>query len=251
MSVFGSYADYYDLLYADKNYQAEVEYLDAIIKQDNQAATSILELGCGTGAHAQVFAQKGYTIHGIDFSQKMINIASKKFNHNSSVTLDVGDVRTYRTSKQYDVVLSLFHVINYQITDSDLQKMVQTAAVHTKPGGLFIFDCWYGPAVLSQKPEVRVKRIKIGDVELTRLSEPKSYPEKNKVDVTFTLFVRDKKNHAITELSETHGMRYLFKPEIENLFEQNSFSCTGFYEWMTSKAPVSSSWGVCVVGKKK
>ena len=51
-SVFSSYARYYDLLYRDKDYAAEAEYVASLIRKFHPAARSIIELGSGTGIHA-------------------------------------------------------------------------------------------------------------------------------------------------------------------------------------------------------
>jgi methylase of polypeptide subunit release factors len=66
MSVFGAYARYYDLLYRDKDYAAEAQYVHRLIQSHALGARSILELGCGTGAHAVLLAGEGYRIHGVD-----------------------------------------------------------------------------------------------------------------------------------------------------------------------------------------
>ena len=44
-----------------------------------------------------------------------------------------------------------------------LQGGLQTARKHLDVGGLFTFDVWFGPSVLSVRPEQRFKVIKTGD----------------------------------------------------------------------------------------
>jgi ubiquinone/menaquinone biosynthesis C-methylase UbiE len=63
-AVFADYARYYDLLYRDKDYAAEAEYVAGLIRKFHPAARSILELGSGTGIHASLPAEKGFTVHG-------------------------------------------------------------------------------------------------------------------------------------------------------------------------------------------
>ena len=72
MSVFDGYARYYDLLYRDKDYAAEARHVHDIIQRHSPGAHSILELGCGTGAHAIHLATMGYAIHGVDRSHEML-----------------------------------------------------------------------------------------------------------------------------------------------------------------------------------
>ncbi len=164
MKNFGEYAHYYDLLYRDKDYEKEANFVHGLIHKYSPNARTILELGCGTGRHAELLASKGYDVLGIDRSREMLEAANKRLirlekTAAARLSFDQGDVRTYRTDKSFDAVISLFHVMSYQTTNKDLQDVFETAKVHLNRGGLFIFDCWYGPAVLTDRPAVRVKRL--------------------------------------------------------------------------------------------
>ena len=85
------------------------------------------------------------------------------------------------------------------------------------PGGLFVFDVWYSPAVYAQKPAVRIKRLAGEGVEITRLAEPAWYPNANRVDVRYTLLARDTDTGACQTLTETHPMRHFSLPELDLL----------------------------------
>ena len=71
-AVFADYARYHDLLYRDKDYAAEAEYVAGLIRKFHPSAGSILELGSGTGIHASLLAEKGFTVHGIERSPEML-----------------------------------------------------------------------------------------------------------------------------------------------------------------------------------
>ena len=77
MSNFNKYSEYYDLLYGDKDYSFESEYLYKHMTSDKELK-SLLELGCGSGGHAEFFSKKGIDITGIDMSSSMIEIAKNK-----------------------------------------------------------------------------------------------------------------------------------------------------------------------------
>ena len=57
---FNKIARYYDLIYKDKNYDDEVNYIDNLLEKYLKSEKKILELGCGTGKHALLFKKKGY-----------------------------------------------------------------------------------------------------------------------------------------------------------------------------------------------
>jgi predicted TPR repeat methyltransferase len=47
--VFNAFAKYYDLLYKEKDYTVEVDYIEKIIKNSRRDAKRILNIGSGTG----------------------------------------------------------------------------------------------------------------------------------------------------------------------------------------------------------
>ena len=47
--MFEDYAKYYNLLYQDKNYAEETDFVLGLLTNDNRALHSLLDLGCGTG----------------------------------------------------------------------------------------------------------------------------------------------------------------------------------------------------------
>ena len=247
--VFADYARYYDLLYRDKDYAAEAEYVAGLIHKFHPAAQSILELGSGTGKHACLLVDQGYRVHGIELSQEMLvqsqSLAIKKNFTDDRLSFTAGDIREIRLDKRFDAVIALFHVISYQTTNKDVMAAFQTARHHLKPGGIFIFDIWYGPAVLTQRPEVRIKRMTDEKIEVTRLAEPVLHPNENLVDVNYHVFVRHRETGSVSELKETHIMRYFFQPEIEFLAQAAGFTIQNTEEWQTSKSFGTDTWSVC------
>ena len=50
----------------------------------------------------------------------------------------------------------------------------------------FIFDFWFMPAVIHQKPMVRTKTISTQNNTICRIAEPELFLDKNKVNVNYT-----------------------------------------------------------------
>jgi SAM-dependent methyltransferase len=252
-SLFADYARYYDLLYRDKDYAGEAEYVANLIRKFHPSAKTILELGSGTGIHASLLAKKGFAIHGIERSEEMLGrsrtLAEKMTSGREQLTFSPGDIRDIRLNKNFDAVIALFHVISYQTTNEDVSAAFETAKKQLAPGGIFIFDVWYGPAVLTERPKVRIKRIADDHIEITRLAEPDLRPNENTVDVNYHIFVRDIATQAVSELKEKHTMRYFFKPEIENIAAQSGFDLLHAEEWLTGKQIGADTWGVCFILK--
>ncbi|WP_310481607.1 class I SAM-dependent methyltransferase [Chamaesiphon sp. VAR_48_metabat_403] len=249
MTIFNNYARYYDLLYRDKDYNAEAEFIDRLIQAQAPNTSTILELGCGTGNHALLLAEKGYFVRGVDLSDRMLACAQERSDRAepelaARLQFSQGDLREVRLDLKFDAIVSLFHVISYQTTNKDLLAAFETAKTHLKPGGIFIFDVWYGPAVLSDPPVVRIKRLEDRSIQVTRIAEPIMYPNENLVDVNYQVFIKDKDSGAIDELTETHRMRYLFRTELELLLSQLQMYIIEDGEWLTHHQPGLNTWGV-------
>lgn len=248
MSNFKEYSQYYDLLYKDKDYKSESIYVIETLKRFHPDINTMLEYGCGSGGHAQFFSELGIEITGIERSEDMVNEAKKK--HIPKFTPIVGDITNFSLEKEFDAVISLFHLISYITDNNDLIKCLNLANQHLKPNGLFLFDFWFTPAVLSLKPETRVKRLENQYISIVRVAESHCNHQKNVVDVHFEINIKDKNTNQLQTLNEVHPMRHFSLPELDLLAKLTGFEIVNSEEFQTQKSPNETTWGVCVVFKK-
>ena len=254
MSVFAGYSRYYDLLYRDKDYAAESAWVGALLERHMPAAKSILEIGSGTGLHASELAGMGYDVTGVDMSEGMLETAEARRAElpseiASRLSFVHGDARTFRIGRKFDAAISLFHVMSYQTSNEDLAASFRTAREHLDDGGVFIFDCWYGPAVIRQWPSQTVKEFSDDATHVRRIAEPVIHATTNIVDVNYTVTVTDKATGTSEVIRETHHMRYLFSPEIEQALEAADMHLVDARGWLTNAEPDFSTWGACFTGK--
>lgn len=254
-AVFDAYGHYYDLLYAEKDYQSETEWVRKKINTHRPLAKTILELGCGTGAHAAALAKSGFLVHGVDQSESMLALAHLRARSIPSdiqhrLDFSTGDIRSIRKEEKYDIALSLFHVFSYLTSNDDLQKAFETAAAHLEPDGLLIFDFWFGPAVLGIQPETRVKRLTDSQCRITRIAEPDHDSTTNTVTVRYSMFVEQLANGNIQQLTEYHRMRYLFLPELDAL-SSPWFAPLEWKAWLEDRQPSAENWAACAIMQKK
>jgi SAM-dependent methyltransferase len=250
MNVFNEYARYYDLVYRDKDYAGETDFVHNLIQAKSPGAKTILNLGCGSGRHDRCLVDRGYDVTGVDLSDEMLAAARDTTTDIRALEYVHGDVRTVRLGKTFDVVISLFHVMSYQVTNADLIAAFVTANKHLNSQGIFIFDCWYGPGVLTDRPAVRVKEHEDEAISVTRIAQPVMYPNENVVDVNYRVFLRDKASGNVREICETHRMRYLFLPEVQQMLSYGGFEIERSEEWLTSASLDFNSWNAVFVCRK-
>lgn len=252
MKPFQNYANYYDILYQEKDYQKECDFLEEIFKKYSDIPVkTILNLGCGTGSHDLILAEGGYQITGVDLSSKMLEIARKKAEEqNKKIYFIEADIRNFELERKFDTVISMFAVISYLTENKDIISAFKKAAKHLNKNGIFTFDCWFGPTVLSQKPEKREKIIKQGKERIKRIAVPNLDILNQTVDVNYQLF-RGRGEKVLENIQETHKIRFFFPQEIKNFLEQADLQLIRICPFMElDKTPTEKDWNITVIARK-
>ena len=252
MAVFGSYAQYYDMLYREKGYPREVDYVDTLIKKYAAGdVKTILDLGCGTGGHALLLAQKGYDVVGVDRSDTMLAIAEEKNSRlGGLVEFRKGDIRTFDLDERFDVSIAMFAVMGYQISNEDLEDALVNARKHLSHGGLLIFDGWFGPAVIAQKPRDKILIIEEGAGQVIRLTRPELDILTHTVKVTFDL-LHIEHERVLDRLEEMHAMRFFFPKELDFMLTKTGYEVLGMHPFMELDGDLTENdWNMTVIAKK-
>lgn len=249
MTAFADYSRYYDLLYRDKNYRAEAEYVARMLKVDDDRPRALLDVGCGTGAHLREFAALGWEAAGVDISPQMIAIARERSVGSGEIDYQIGAAADFHFPRTFNAVVSLFHVVSYQADGDDAFRMFRNVRRHLLPGGFFIFDFWHGPGVWCAPPSVRVRRAEDDRVQVTRIAEPQHWPERCRVDVRYELLVEERASGRVERTVETHCLRYFFLPELRFLLAQAGFEIERAVEAFSEHELHGRAWQGLVVAR--
>jgi len=252
--VFGSiYADVYDALYQDKNYAAECDLIKRLFRTyGNGPIRTVLDLGCGTGNHAVHLARRGYEVVGVDRSESMLARARRKATDllsDGSIAFYQGDIRSVDLKRRFDALLMMFAVLSYQLTNSDVLSTLRTARRHLRPGGLLIFDVWYGPAVLYQRPSQRIKVIPTERGKILRIASGELNMRQHLCTVRYRVW-RLEGDRLVDETVEDHSIRYFFPLELEFFLECAGLELLrlgGFPDW--EQEPDETTWNILGVAR--
>jgi SAM-dependent methyltransferase len=251
--VFEQYSAYYDRIYRDKNYREECAFLkDVFNTWGKRKINTVLDLGCGTGSHAILLAGMGYAVTGIDLSEKMLQIARKKSGElKQKIEFLQGDIRHIDAPGKYDAVIAMFNVMGYLTTNEDIDNALASIHRHLNPGGLFVWDAWFGPAVLNEKPGEREKLLEQRrDGSIKRYARPVLDVLNQTVEVNYTVSeVKD--NREIKQVKESHLVRFFFNQEILYFMEKNGFQTLKICPFMHTDMTVDEhTWNISVIGKR-
>jgi len=195
--MYTASAEYYDLIYSQfKDYAAEVAQLTDLIRRINPAATSVLDVACGTGEHAKLLAAThGFQVDGVDLNAEFLRLARLK--HPAGQFYEA-DMREFTLPGRYDAIICMFSSIGYVKTLPELQRTLRMFRRHLAPGGVVIVEPWFPPEAMkggqqsvrsAEAGGVRVERV--GNIEvdgrLTRLQFDYTIHEGDRVRQTTEL----------------------------------------------------------------
>lgn len=252
--IFGGiYSDVYDLIYQDKNYEGECDLLESIFKKySKKPIKNVLDLGCGTGNHAIPLVKRGYQVTGIDISESMLEHARIKIGNikeKKLLKLIQGDVRSFKIDREFDAAIMMFAVLGYQLENNDVSTALKCVRKHLKKDGLFIFDVWYGPAVLHEKPSQRIKIFSTPKGRVLRTASGELDIMKHLCTVHYLVWEIEK-NKIVREIEEHHTMRFFYIRELEFFLQTSGLQ---ILQWgafpKISSLPSESTWNITGVAK--
>jgi len=254
MAKYNKYSNYYDILYEDKNYSKEVDFVEKFIKIMSPTAKRILSLGCGTCNYEIIFAERGYDVTGLDMSRDMLEVAKKKIlkeKLNGNIKLVNTNIQNFALPCEFDVSIALFNVLGYQTTDRQITSVLANVHKSLKPGGIFMFDCWYLPAVLKNGPTNRLKEVSFNGYKIKRYTKSTIDIDNNQIIIKF-LIEEYKRNKKARSFQELHKVRYWSLSEIENLLKNAGFRIVKTCEFMKEKQRISEkAWNMFVVAQRE
>ena len=140
-NLFDRIADYYDVLHEDVDYAAECTLLESVFRRFlRRQPISILDLGCGTGSHALILAERGYRVTGIDASAGMLRVARAKVGRRRNPVFVRGDMRRFDLGRTFDAIVCMDGAYTHLLTERDLLAHLRAVRRHLRPGGVYVFE---------------------------------------------------------------------------------------------------------------
>jgi ubiquinone/menaquinone biosynthesis C-methylase UbiE len=217
--TFAESAEFYDEIYANKNYHAELEYLKNSFEKSEKKHfkfEKILEIGCGTGQFSKLIYEYCTNLTATDISPSMVEIAQEKLPQ--EIETKVASLKSLSTSEgEYDLIIMLFHVYSY-LKPKEIKNLRNLIRNKLKEGGYVIFDFWERDAIRKKLPEITKKNIKLGDKIIERQTNTKFNRNlKNfKINIHY-------KNSDGTNFKEKHQMYSHLLPDVIAFFSNLEF----------------------------
>lgn len=115
-----------------KGTRQEIDHLVAAL--DLRAGMRILDVGCGPGRHAHALAERGMVVHGIDISQRFVDLATA--NAPAGATFERVDARALAFDGEFDAVICLCQgAFGLMTANGDDEVVLAGMARALRPGG--------------------------------------------------------------------------------------------------------------------
>ncbi len=133
-----------DAHFWDDEYKANPEHTivpDRILMDvvSNLVPGSALDLGCGTGNNALMLAERGWRVHGVDWSEQAIRLATEEADRRGlDVSFEVADFEQWHPTQTFDLVFN-----TYSLSTGDAgREIIEMAAQALNPGGMLVIAEW-------------------------------------------------------------------------------------------------------------
>lgn len=139
------FAEIYDIFMKYVNYDEWYKFLRMFIKKNG----TVLDLGCGTGEFIWRFLRDGFSVVGVDLSEKMLEMSEKKllkknFANNYKLVkeniVNYENINENNDIQQVDYIICNFDTVNYLKNEKEFLKFIEKCNQNLKKNGYLIFD---------------------------------------------------------------------------------------------------------------
>jgi SAM-dependent methyltransferase len=234
-------ADYYDLLNeAYIEYGEQCRFVHSALERYGVSARRVLDLGCGSGAHALLLAKAGLDVVGIDLSAELLAKARlKSMFQDADIGLVRGDIRKSPFAQVFDVALGLNFAATLFVANEDLRAFIGGAAEVLKPGGLVMLDFL---SEYERDALTAVEGVDAGYVTIDCIREFDHDRARQVVKENMMYYVE--RDGRIRRYEGSHEWRVLYPQEMKAFLEMDGlFRVLGIHErWDLDANPDGPGW---------
>lgn len=141
MGAYEALAESYDRLTKDVDYRATVAFYDQILLREGWKPRSVVDLACGTGSVAMLYAERGLPVTGVDISEEMLTVAQQKAQALENPPCFVCQpLQKLQLPRAVDLAVCALDSLDYITDPADCAQAIRRVYKALNPGGVFIFD---------------------------------------------------------------------------------------------------------------
>jgi SAM-dependent methyltransferase len=179
--LYHEQAEFYDRIYAEKDYAGEAARLTRRIRRWAPSARTLLDVACGTGRHLEAFRRE-FDVAGIDASGPMLAVARRRLGRGP--VLRRGDMRAFDLQRQFDAIVCLFSAIGYLRSPRDRTRTFANFYRHLVPGGVALVEGWILPSEFLGD-SVHLQTVNADDLKIARVSRSRRRKGSSEIEMRY------------------------------------------------------------------
>lgn len=247
MESYNAFANFYDVLTENVNYEYLAQYFDDIIEKNGNGGKLMLDLACGTGSLSLELAKKGYDVVSVDASEEMLSKAMNKaetFGNPIFLNQTMQNLDLFGT---IDVAVCTLDSLNHLKTESDVEKAIERVSLFLNPDGLFIFDV----NTLYKHKEILSQNAYVYETDEVYCVWQNQYNNDNfSVNIMLDFFEKKKKGDYI-RFSEEFSEQYYDDEFIMETIKKYNLVCINKFDDFTLNAVNEKSQRIVYVCRKE
>lgn len=237
------FADYYDELMQDVDYQGRAEYIDRLIKRYKPDANLMVDLACGTGSMTVKFAEMGYDVIGVDISEEMLSKARDK--SDGSILYLCQSMQKLDMYGTIDAFVCTLDSLNHIEGREELCLALSRVALFLEPDGVFVFDM----NTIYKHEHVLGNNTFVYETEGVYCVWQNEYENGGKVNIALDFF-EEQVNGSYERYCEDFSEVAYSYAEIEEILYSAGLKILAAYDDMTLNPPKEQSERIVLVTGK-
>lgn len=245
MASYNKFAQYYDILTENVDYEKLSQYYDSIIKRFGGKQGLLLDLACGTGTLSELMTKKGYDVIGVDLSYEMLSKAlDKKIESGLNIQYICQDMCKLDLYGTNAVTICSLDSFNHLDGIESVKKTFKKVSLFTDNNGLFIFDM----NTIYKHKSVLADNVFVFDTDKVYCIWENEYNENNIVNINLTFFEKDKNGYQ--RYDENFCEKAYSIEEIDKLLLDTGFEVLEHYADFTESKPDNNTQRITYVARK-
>ncbi len=247
MAVYNRFADVYDKTGSDRFSIKMFGYTQRLLSRLRFKPHSILDLACGTGTAAVLWAKNGARVFGIDGSDQMLEMARRKA-HAEKVTIELSrqKMTSFSLPEKVDLVTCYFDSLNYLLTLADMAACFKSVRRVLNDDGYFIFDV-NTPEAMKVIWGAEVYADEMEDIAW--IWKNCYFPRVRRAEVKATFFVRQK-DGSWERFEEIHAERGYTVTDTKKTLKNAGLRPVKIYDCLTFRKPTRKAMRIAVVARR-
>lgn len=246
MSSYVSFAQFYEGLMQNVEYEKRCEYILDLAQRHNHNMGITLDLACGTGTLTRLLAKSGVDVYGIDASADMLSEAMQRASDEGLEILflrqKMQNLNLYGT---IDTCVCTLDSINHLTDKSDVQKAFDKVAMFMDNDGLFIFDV----NTVCKHKSILADNTYVYENDNVFCVWQNSLCDNNIVKIELDFF--EEENGVYYRSSESFEERAYSDEEIQQMLTKSGFDIEAVYGDLSFEAPKPEEQRIIYVARMK